>query len=161
MTDTIALPRSVVQAALEYLELTWERIEVMDEIRAALAQPAQEPDKELLCVCGCDWQWSAEQKQWELVASRAQPADIDEAYSMIDRFLRNNLDDDDYEKFSEALDSLVTTVAQPAQQERKPLTDEQIKECIKRIDPDSSYMPKALKQLARAIEQAHGIGSKT
>ena len=44
---------------------------------------------------------------------------------------------------------------------RQPLTDEQIMECVKRIDRDQSYLPKALKQLARAVEAAHGIGSKT
>ena len=122
-----------------------------------VAQPAQqEPDKELLCVCGCDWQWSAEQKMWELVASRAQPADIDEAYSMIDRFLRNNLDDDDYEKFSEALDSLVTTVAQPAQ-ERKPL----LASDIVTMYAECPRSDKEMIEFARAIEAAHGIGGKT
>jgi two-component SAPR family response regulator len=38
----------------------------------------------------------------------------DESYDMIDRFLRNNLYDDDYESFSEALHEIATT---PQQQE--------------------------------------------
>ena len=45
----------------------------------------------------------------------------------------------------------------PPTAQHQPLTDEQIMECVKRIDRDQSYLPKALKQLARAIEAAHGI----
>jgi hypothetical protein len=39
----------------------------------------------------------------------------------------------------------------------KPLTDEQIKAVIAKIDPNEHYLPNALRQLARAIEAAHGI----
>ena len=42
------------------------------------------------------------------------------SYDMIDRFLRNNLGDDDYAEYSAALDSLC------APPQRQPLTDEQI-----------------------------------
>ena len=42
-------------------------------------------------------------------------------------------------------------------QAREPLTDEEIKAVVVSIDPDEQYLPKALKQLARAIEAAHGI----
>lgn len=42
-----------------------------------------------------------------------------EAYDLIDRFLRNNLYDDDYAEYSEALELLSS---EPPQ--RKPLTDE-------------------------------------
>jgi hypothetical protein len=43
----------------------------------------------------------------------------------------------------------------PAQ--RKPLTDDEMKAVIQSIDPDEQYLPKALRQFARAIEAAHGI----
>ena len=39
------------------------------------------------------------------------------SYDMIDRFLRNNLDDDDYAEYSAALDELCAT---PPQRQRKP-----------------------------------------
>jgi hypothetical protein len=44
----------------------------------------------------------------------------------------------------------------PAAQ-RKPLEDDEIKAVIQSIDPDEKYLPKALRQFARAIEAAHGI----
>lgn len=43
------------------------------------------------------------------------------SYDLIDRFLRNNLDDVDYAEYSEALDVLCTP-------QRQPLTDEEIME---------------------------------
>ena len=43
---------------------------------------------------------------------------MSDAYDMIDRFLRNNLGDDDYAEFSAALDSLC--VATPQQAETVP-----------------------------------------
>ena len=56
-------------------------------------------------------------------AEPVQPAAWVDAYDMIDRFLRNNLRDDDYAEYSAALDSLYT-----APQQRKPLTDEEIEQ---------------------------------
>jgi hypothetical protein len=47
--------------------------------------------------------------------------------------------------------------ATPPAAQRKPLTDEEIKAVIQSIDPDEEYLPKALRQFARAIEAAHGI----
>ena len=47
------------------------------------------------------------------------------SYDMIDRFLRNNLDDDDYAKYSLALDQ----VASPPQRTWAGLTDEEALEC--------------------------------
>ena len=44
-----------------------------------------------------------------------------ESYDMIDRFLRNNLYDDDYESYSEALHEVATT---PPQRQWVSLTDE-------------------------------------
>ena len=46
---------------------------------------------------------------------------MSDAYDMIDRFLRNNLGDDDYADFSAALDSLC--VATPQQAEAVPKKD--------------------------------------
>jgi hypothetical protein len=57
-----------------------------------------------------------------LRAQQAEPVASD-AYDMVDRFLRNNLCDDDYAEYSAALDSLYTT---PPRREWVPLTDEQI-----------------------------------
>jgi hypothetical protein len=48
----------------------------------------------------------------------------------------------------------------PKQPALKPLTDEQIKAVIAKIDPNEHYLPNALRQLARAIEAAHGIIEK-
>jgi hypothetical protein len=45
----------------------------------------------------------------------------------------------------------------PAQPAPVPLTDEQIKAVIAKIDQNEHYLPNALRQLARAIEAAHGI----
>ena len=45
------------------------------------------------------------------------------SYDMIDRFLRNNLGDDDYAEYSAALDSLCA----PSKREWVGLTDEEIK----------------------------------
>ena len=67
------------------------------------------------------------------------------SYDMIDRFLRNNLDDDNYAEYSAALDELC---APPAQ--RKPLTDDEIWEIAERSE-DGRF------SFARAIEAAHGI----
>ena len=53
----------------------------------------------------------AKQEQGEPVAS--------DAYNMIDRFLRNNLGDDDYAEYSAALDSLCTP--QPKQEQGEPV----------------------------------------
>ena len=65
-------------------------------------------------------------------------------------------------RFPEFVHPLIAKLrAAPPAAQRQPLTDEQIMECVKRIDRDQSYLPKALKQLARAVEAAHGIGSKT
>jgi len=50
------------------------------------------------------------------------------SYDMIDRFLRNNLDDADYAEYSAALDALC------GPQPHKPLTDEQSLILRKMID---------------------------
>jgi hypothetical protein len=78
-----------------------------------------------------------------------------EAYDMVDRFLRNNLyDDDDYANYSEALELLSS---EPPQ--RKPLTDEDIAKLMVRtwgFAPQS--VQESVQEFARAIERAHGIG---
>jgi hypothetical protein len=43
----------------------------------------------------------------------------------------------------------------------QPLTDEQIREVILKMDPENHYLPKALRQFCRLIEAAHGIGDKS
>ena len=78
------------------------------------------------------------------------------SYDMIDRYLRNNLHDDDYAEYSAALDALAVV--------RKPLTDEQIEAIWKAHvlpgfgDRQKFYSPVVY---ARAIEAAHGIGGLT
>jgi hypothetical protein len=102
----------------------------------------------------------------------AQPAPVQEpvasaAYDMVDRFLRNNLSSDaDYAEYSAALDALYTT---PPAAQRKPLTNEQKRELIKKSElwdmhihigwysaPAKSFVEKTI-QLIADIEAAHGI----
>lgn len=71
----------------------------------------------------------------------------DESYDMIDRFLRNNLYDDDYDSYSEALHEVDTS---PPPQ-RKPLTDEEIENIIPDDDTPMS-LGEAFVKFARAIE---------
>lgn len=80
-----------------------------------------------------------------------------EAYDLIDRFLRNNLYDDDYADYSEALELLSS---EPPQ--RKPLTNGEIytayitatNQTLRAQDERLAFA------FARAIERAHGIGEK-
>lgn len=65
-------------------------------------------------------------------------------YDMIDRYLRNNLGDDDYAEYSAALDELAGV--------RKPLTDVQIANIA-----GSYSLPYSLTSFVRTIEAAHGI----
>ena len=77
------------------------------------------------------------------------------SYDMIDRFLRNNLDDDNYAEYSAALDELCTPPAQ-----RTPLTDEQVRNIAKQyaLSLAFPYEGKTTPEMfARAIEAAHGI----
>jgi len=74
-----------------------------------------------------------------------------ESYDMIDRFLRNNLYDDDYDSYSEALHEVATTPPAAQPEQRKPLTDEQIKTAL-RLKSCEGY-----RSLVRRIEAAHGI----
>jgi hypothetical protein len=92
------------------------------------------------------------------------------SYDMIDRFLRNNLGDDDYAEYSAALDSLCSPQLAP----QPSLTDEQVIEMAVKSNlgnalkpvgmdtghvfmTDKAYRTDELLQLARAIEAAHGI----
>jgi len=80
-----------------------------------------------------------------------------EAYDLIDRFLRNNLYDDDYAEYSEALELLSS---EPPQ--RNPLTNGEIytayitatNQTLRAQDERLAFA------FARAIERAHGIGGK-
>lgn len=80
-----------------------------------------------------------------------------EAYDLIDRFLRNNLYDDDYAEYSEALELLSS---EPPQ--RKPLTDDAIDKVTDAQWAQNNHKPiyAAHRAYARAIEQAHGIEGK-
>ena len=83
-------------------------------------------------------------------------------YDMIDRFLRNNLGDDDYAEYSAALDSLYTP-------QRKPLTDAQKYALIEKhlglkqrrndtvIDQYTGLFYSAKPYLDLIDEAAHGI----
>ena len=73
-----------------------------------------------------------------------------EAYDMVDRFLRNNLCDDGYADYSEALELLSS---EPPK--RKPLTDEEINGLVL---PESGAG--TVRDLVRIIEAAHGIGNE-
>ena len=72
---------------------------------------------------------------------------MSDAYNMIDRFLRNNLNsDEDYAEYSAALDSLVappgtvsTTIIKPAR-EWVGLTDEEANELWESTDSDWELM---------------------
>jgi hypothetical protein len=72
-----------------------------------------------------------------------------EAYDMVDRFLRNNLCDDGYADYSEALELLSS---EPPQ--RKPLTDGEI------MDLCAKQWASHPIEVARVIEAAHGIGGE-
>ena len=87
------------------------------------------------------------------LAQQAEPVASD-AYDMVDRFLRNNLCDDDYAEYSAALDSLYTTTTR---REWVPLTDEQIKTVLKQVAESidaSSIVMTHWPLVARAVEAA-------
>lgn len=75
------------------------------------------------------------------------------SYDMIDRFLRNNLGDDDYAEYSAALDSLCT-------QPRKPLTHEQRVDLLAKFEAHNHewHAPAILIDM---VEAAHGIKENT
>ena len=71
---------------------------------------------------------------------------INDAYDMLDRFLRNKLGDDDYAEYSEALDAL-------AAPECRPMTLAEIK-----LNPVISYFGvESGEKIVRAVEAFHGI----
>jgi CelD/BcsL family acetyltransferase involved in cellulose biosynthesis len=45
--------------------------------------------------------------------------------------------------------------------QRKPLTDEEIKQALTSVDPETKRLPPGMKAFARAIEAAHGIKEGT
>ena len=45
--------------------------------------------------------------------------------------------------------------------QRKPLTDEEIKQALTSVDPETKRLPPGMKAFARAIEAAHGIKENT
>jgi hypothetical protein len=45
--------------------------------------------------------------------------------------------------------------------QRKPLTDEEIKQALTSVDPETKRLPPGMKAFARAIEAAHNIKEMT
>ena len=82
-----------------------------------------------------------------------------ESYDMIDRFLRNNLYDDDYESYSEALHEVAT----PPAAQRKPLTKWQAQDIVELESwgPDAIALNAQLMRTIRRTEAAHGIKENT
>ena len=86
-----------------------------------------------------------------------------EAYDMVDRFLRNNLYDDDYANYAEALELLSS---EPPQ--RKPLTDDELWDLWDRHHAGTpsydrpAYQPALLRDVIAAYERKNGItGERT
>ena len=94
------------------------------------------------------------------------------SYDMIDRFLRNNLHDEDYAEFSAALDAVIADAAAAHAQglreriaeleaQRVPLTKAEITACCNESDTYKTGVwmrvhETTLERLVRAIERAHG-----
>ena len=167
MTDTL---RRAAQKLIEHLD-AWDLPELygsqaFENLRAALAQPAQKPVAwRELCrrlyveLFHCDQQMMATKDEdgepmWTQGKTvRDVLADAKEALAQPAQPPRTgNLLLDAYNQVC------AERVAQPAQQERKPLTDYDIRKIYGR---DMNYRDGDFVRFARAIEAAHGIGSKT
>ena len=72
---------------------------------------------------------------------------MSDPYYMIDRFLRNNLGDEDYAEYSEAWDSIYLLPPQ-----REPLTDDEIDALKGEIWGSSGIAPRSASAFARAVE---------
>ena len=117
-------------------------------LREALAQPKQEPVPHAV-IAGALFDfmgWLTSRKERLVLSSVDEASPAVDALCGFAKMRGLSLDDAKVQDWH--------TVPQPAQQ---PLTDEQIKAVIASIDPDEQYMPKALRQFARAVEAAHGI----
>ena len=75
---------------------------------------------------------------------------MQEAYDLLDRYLRNNLDNTDYEQYSSALMRLM--------EPNPPLSDFELSDLYSRWEqtPGASYS-----DLVRSVEAAHGITGET
>ena len=88
---------------------------------------------------------------------------MSDAYDMIDRFLRNNLGDDDYADFSAALDSLCVATPQQAEavpndviRDAAPIPDHELVTMYgERPTSDLEMI-----EFAREVERRHGIGGQ-
>jgi hypothetical protein len=82
------------------------------------------------------------------------------------KMAKDKLDDDDDDDTQVYADTL-TIVYQRGfadgkkAAQRKPLTDEEIKQALTSVDPETKRLPPGMKAFARAIEAAHNIGEKT
>ena len=75
------------------------------------------------------------------------------SYDMIDRYLRNNLHDDDYAGYSAALDAVATNA-------KKPLTDDEVLKMWRVSNfRGSGGQADWFAEGIRAAERAHGIGA--
>lgn len=82
-----------------------------------------------------------------------QDSQASAAYDMIDRYLRNNLHDDDYSEYSAALDSIYTH----PQPKREPLSDDDLCKVFPAIATYTEANKTLYRSIARAIEAAHNI----
>lgn len=73
-----------------------------------------------------------------------------ESYDMIDRFLRNNLYDDDYESYSEALHEVATT---PPKRPWVELTTDELKEVADRYHLKPPNIPVALRTIEAKLKE--------
>lgn len=180
----ITLPRATVQAAFEYLELTWEQVELLDEIRKALAQPQAEPAKPLP-----DIYYMRDNHTFRSLSDNVETALIEieqefnagHTHGMLCSKRRGfktvhaqgeKLRLKFFEECREVLESQPHLIAdelpgagsiysageaQPATQPRKlvALTDEQIEEISRQIERSDFF--DCVVPFARAIESAHGI----
>jgi hypothetical protein len=79
--------------------------------------------------------------------------DASEAYDMVDRYLRNNLDDSDYATFSDALELVRTNAyAEGRKDEQEELSS--VLPGVTYMDPPDGGAPTVLEQLQRQAKDA-------
>ena len=135
--EFVTLPREVVEQALDALKyertannpLDWHHDKTMQALRAALEQPQVEQEPVGFV------------RQIDIEQIAKTPSDWGAMFGKVMGF--NTVP--------------VYTHPQPKREPLTPLTDEQLKAIINKIDRDEQYIQPALRQLARAIEAAHNI----
>ena len=164
MTDTITLPRELLERAIEVL-MDHGLEDIGLELNAVLAQPAQqEPVGEVIDVRDgafyCEFSGPLPVGTKLYTAPAAQPAQEPQQFGDLTGVA---VCCGEYAKCHRPCTPRGVWMANETYlkaQERKPLTDEQIAELFpKHLRGD--YKDLVPYSFARAIEQAHGIGSKT